>query len=163
MAYGYYSAINESSTHLVDIVKLGENLSKVSKDKSKVNTVYIEMNYGGGVNYRMNNNNTLSIIVMDSKYSAGRVFSDEDDAYFAPYYLPGELLAHELLSHGMLKGKYDVNKEHVTGVQVSNLFTRAQGKNYYRNGFFHMIRVKLSKNVATAVPSYLQVPENLKK
>lgn len=170
LAYGYYSAINSTDMHLVEVVKRAERLSNYTVGEfSKSNIPFTkghEVNDEWGHANASDPNNpklSLTIIVMDSKT---KVKDNKYPSGFKGWHDPtsaGEGLAHEMLGHGLGNAKGSVTAIHEDAIQMSNLFRRTQGSNIYRNGGHHDQGVNLTMPVATDIPKHIQLPVTFQK
>jgi hypothetical protein len=142
----YFHAMTDNRAHIIEMVRRKEALSKYGQyqlktDYFKYKTgANVEEQDGGGKSVTANWGEELShlwedagegaycVIVMDT---IAKISSYSDDV--ARPSLSGELLAHELLGHGI--GRYydtfqsdGVNES----VQMGNLYLRIKKKSYYR-------------------------------
>jgi len=167
LAIGYFIAVNQEATNVIEVVTRNENISTYGrnlmygKESSGRTGVDIDADFGGGnsanvyqedgiVNIiRGGNYGTYASIVMDSKYKSK--FMMYSNGSHGPS-LPGELLAHELLGHG-LGSRYSFTDGKDEAVQAGNLYLRASGKNYYRPG--HGVRPDTEHFNPNGIPPHL--------
>jgi len=167
LAYGYYSTINSKQTHFVEMANRNEAISSFGTNLFKFKTgADVDVGAGGGINTG-NKDATYSIIVMDSNVKIG-------DFKFGNSYInrsssPGELLAHEVLGHGVGRVLGSPDFHYSDAIQMTNLYLRVQGINYtYRDGAMHSKDTTvdspvLSKVSATWVPSYILLPKDIRQ
>lgn len=160
LAYGYYGAINSSDVHTVEMVNRSESLSANGVRLTGYTTgAGVDGGAGGGVNGSFGSG-SYTIVVMNSTASIPDYRSG--DGYTSRNSSAGELLAHELLGHGVGRTKGTSTYRHEDAIQMTNLYLRAQGiTNVYRDGRSHGSRVVLSKSTATSIPSFVQIPITL--
>ncbi|MCW5921684.1 MAG: hypothetical protein KIS77_05025 [Saprospiraceae bacterium] len=142
LAIGYYLTINDTETNIVEVVNREEKISEYGKES--LGTGYtmgadIDKADRGGRRTNANSHKGLGLVgergenngsyVAIVQYSKGKVGSYSDGVIRPSK--PGELLAHELLGHGLGIQNFlgDGQKE---AIQAGNLFLKAQGYSYYR-------------------------------
>ena len=135
----------------------------------------VDKNHGGGVN-SPNKHFTLrshSVIVMDPTKRISDYLKEPGGGYTSRVSSPGELLAHELLGHGLNGVKYAPKFQkwqlrsptwsHEDAIQMGNLYLRTQGIGVYRDGKSHFSNVVLAESIATGIPRSVQMPSVLQK
>ena len=136
LAQGYFDAVNSGEIHTVEAVRRGKKLkSGLSTFFGDKNGKDVE-NSGGGFNYKTATG-SHSVIVVNPKVeldfvnnTTGNLFKDKVQA--------GDLLAHELLGHGLTN--YNVGgSQFLNAIQLSNLYLRVVngGPKIYDNGAGH--------------------------
>ncbi|MES2430943.1 MAG: hypothetical protein V4556_08400 [Bacteroidota bacterium] len=163
LAYAYMNAINsKSSTQTVEMVNMNESLSAKGKSATGFTSVAsLDVGTGGGRTVtESNSKNSYIVIVMNSQTPTQDNITSSTSGYSPIISSAQELLAHELLGHGVgyAKGRTSTY-HHDDAVQMTNLYRRTQGMNAYRNGAGHGSLVILSN--ATQAPSYAQIPANM--
>ena len=163
LAQGYFDAVNSSEIHTVEAVKRGEklksNLSQINgftKGKDADNAT------GGGFNYKTTDgshtvivtNSTIPITDYIDNSTGARVLNRTSSA--------GELLAHELLGHGLTRYNAGGN-QFLNAIQLTNLYQRVTtgSSRFYRNGSRHggnpMGRgLSIPGTISWQVPLYLK-------
>ena len=159
LAYAYYSAINSTDVHTVEMLYRNENISAEGQRNLGVQSTFsLGLLDGGGANTHTTGTTSYTAIIMNSDKDnpdyrdfTGRVSRGPSSA--------GELLAHEMLGHGVagLRGQ----QQGYEAIQMSNLYLRAQGETYFRDGVAHAGNVRLSVQTANSVPYYYQLPKDL--
>jgi hypothetical protein len=161
LAYGYYNAINSTDVHTVEMVYRNEALSATTKGITGKSTgAELDDMAFGGFNVKTSSNSTFSAIVMDNAKHVGDYINNKGASSFRAG-SPGEILAHEMLGHGVGALRGSATSGHQDALQMSNLYLRAQGQGYYRNGAWHGTNVVLSKQTANQVPSFIQLPASI--
>jgi hypothetical protein len=160
LATGYFEAINSDKLQLVDVVKRGEKLSDKTNEilgtEKGTKGELIDEGWGGGRTYSKGGSNpTLSIIVTDAKTKATD-YVDSKGKVTSRASSPGELMAHEVVGHGLGYWKSSPTFHHEDAIQSTNLFLRISGSGTYRNGSDHNNKPTLSKSTANGVPAYLK-------
>ncbi len=155
LARGYFNAINSKETHTVEVVKRSEKLSsaslaslKAQHDNVSKTGLDIDKNHGGGFSGSTPKDGIHAIVVMDSKSKIEFQYSDN----VARASLPGEILAHELIGHGM-GGRVMLTDGKDEAVQAGNLFLKAAGYTYYRKD--HGLQPNDPNTNPRGIPSYL--------
>ena len=161
LAYAYFQAINSTDVHTVELIKREENLSKYGATSIGFK-IGVELDKkGGGVNLTYSNSrNSYSIILMNSTANIpGYVSNGQSTTKRSS---AGELLAHEMLGHGLGWSFGSPTSGHEDAIQMTNLYLRAVGQNYYRSGQGHIQDAPaLIKVTATSIPSFVQIPQNI--
>ena len=131
---GYAAAINGSETNVVEVLKRGETISEYGQSSlsNMITANDIDKYHGGGrkeqavhdENFAIGGNGSYVAVLLNPlttlTYSNGERPS-----------LPGEILAHELLGHGL--GDRGIrNNGTDASIQMGNAYLRATGRNYYR-------------------------------
>ncbi len=171
LAQGYFDAVNSSEIHTVEAVKRGE---KLKSGLSRINgyTTGKEVDEGlagrpstatgGGFNYRTTAGSHTVIIMnstvpitdyRDNSTGAG-VLNRTSSA--------GELLAHELLGHGLTRYNAGGN-QFLNAIQLTNLYQRVTTGSFrfYRDGSSHGGNpagrgVAIPGTISWQVPLYLR-------
>jgi RHS repeat-associated protein len=157
LAVGYYMAIVGAETNVVEIVKRGEAISDYGQKALGFARTGAELDFqaGGGHTEQAfyspgivnrGADGAYAAVVMDSKaqvsYNDGKRSS-----------LPGELLAHELIGHG-LGGRFGNGVD--ASIQATNMFLKATGKRYYRTDHSPGIHSPgFNVNTARSAPKFL--------
>jgi len=139
LAEGYFDAVNSSEIHTVEAVKRGEKLtSSTSKIGGATTGADIDNMTGGGFNTATTTgshtviimNSTVPITDYRDNSTGARILNRASSA--------GELLAHELLGHGLTRFNTGGN-QFLNAVQLTNLYHRATtgSSRYYRDGSRH--------------------------
>jgi len=154
LAKAYMTAINASETHYVEMVMSDESLSKTTEiglpETCRTGADFDKMMKGGGnVNY---GNGSYSIIVMDSKAKVTDYV--RGNSTFQRKCKPGEILSHELLGHGYSRshGRTGNSEQHQDAIQMTNLYLRVKGCNFYRNGTGHQSGENLGPTTSQSIP-----------
>jgi RHS repeat-associated protein len=171
LAISYMMAINGDELHLSSVLSRSENMDFqtysmvhpiVQNDGSQWATgADVDDGAGGGVNFLFpDGSGSLTIIVTNSTASIPRKVGN-GKSYSAFPNTAGQLLAHELLGHGVSGALGSLTSDHIDAIQISNLYWRAHSSNpnassmSWRDGFGHD-GPTLRKAVATGVPSHFQ-------
>ena len=160
LAQGYFDAANSSEVHSVEAVRRGENLT------SSLSTVFGDVtgkdveNSGGGFNYGTSSgSHTVYLVNPKSKLdfvnnSTGNVFQRKVSS--------GDLLAHELLGHGLTRYNSG-GSQYQNAIQLSNLYLRVvnRGPKIWDSGAHHGGNprghgVPMPAHEAWGIPSYLK-------
>jgi len=159
LAIGYMRLINSEKTNVVEAVNRDETLSEYGQSMTGLSTgAEIDSELGGGVTtlaaYEPGMVNSIpantegghyAVLVMDSKASVQ--YSNN----ISRSSLPGELLAHEIIGHGLGANAYDGSGH---AVQATNIYLRIKGSNYHRPD--HGISVMTPGINTRAIPHYLR-------
>jgi|GEM_PF-3246940 hypothetical protein len=156
-------AVNSQTKHFVGVVSEGQelnadkriNLNSFLLSRAESTAPHVDEAYAGGWSDQLGNH-TVAVIALDSK----GVLTDNRTANdgvgnLAPSSL-GELLAHELIGHNV---GYSINggKNHVSSIQVTNIYRRSIGNTQWRSGQGHLgNKDKLDKAKANGVPWWLE-------
>ena len=164
LANGYYNTINSTDVHTVEMVYRSEILSTTAKALFGKNTgaQLDDLTYGG-VKTKTSPKSTFTAVIMDNAKHVGDYINSAGISSFRAS-SPGELVAHELLGHGVGALKASATAHYTDAIQMSNLFLRSQGSSFYRNGNWHCKNpgeTFLSKSTATQVPNYVQLTNYL--
>lgn len=168
---GYVDAINSTQVHTVEVARRGESLkdpnSNFYGDRKGGD---VDVSAGGGFNIGTiggvavpegtpGTNGTHSVIVMNSTANIPD-YRDNNTGNLVPGMTSsrGELLAHELLGHGLTR--YNAGgSQFLNAIQLTNMYHRVTGTgNLYRDGTSHggTTGIPLTYPQASAVPLYLQ-------
>jgi len=148
---GYAAAINGGETNVVEVVNRNESISEYGR-KAIPNTAITtgalldelagagftgQAYYGEGNIVKLGSSGAYAVLVANAKepvdYNNGSRPS-----------LPGELLAHELLGHGLGNRYGDDNFQRDASVKMGNTYLRATGHDYHR--IFHAGKETLNPN-----------------
>ncbi|MFY0604503.1 MAG: hypothetical protein JXQ93_11165 [Flavobacteriaceae bacterium] len=160
LAKGYFNAVNSSSKHSVEIVKRGEKVKSL-KTRSGTNpdASQFDTDTGGGNNIRWRNGNSHSVIVMNSTATVPDYRDNSTGSMFSRSSSAGELLAHELIGHGMLDARLPSTTQN-NAIQMSNLYLRVAAKSssyrFYRDGSGHGSGVTIPGTMSWNIPSSLK-------
>jgi len=161
---GYANAINSTEVHTVEAVRRGESL----KDANSIQNfgggnitrtgADVDAVAGGGFNIPTTNG-THTVIVMNSSANIPD-YQDNNTGNLVPGMTSsrGELLAHELIGHGLTNFNTGGN-QFLNAIQLTNLYHRVTGTgNLYRDGTSHggTNGIPLTYPQASAIPLYLQ-------
>ena len=135
---GYASLVNGKETNVVEVVKRSETLSAYGQtaiggfaktgadlDAEAGGGQRAQAGYEPGI-VNMGAEGSYAAIVMDSQASLNS-YSD----HLGRASLPGELLAHELIGHG-LGGRATYSDGVDEAIQAGNLYLQATGRPYFR-------------------------------
>jgi RHS repeat-associated protein len=157
LATSYKEAINGKGNEVVDMVtrsqKLGSDLSSLVSDGATKDLTGADIDKAGSLTMQTSQNNTLSVIVTDSK-SQTEYVDPSSGQYVSRIPTTGELVAHEVLGHAMGDISGSPNADNRDAIQMSNLYLRTQGVSLYRNGVDH--GGILSQSAATGIPAMYQ-------
>ena len=109
---------------------------------------------GGGVNTKAGRNGSFTIVIMNSVKNVDFVYVS-NGVHYNRRSTPAEILAHELLGHG-LSGSFGIyHSSDINAIQMTNLYWRVRGYHgFYRDGTDHHEPI-LSKSKAINIPYYL--------
>jgi hypothetical protein len=167
LAYGYFSVINNSNLHIVEMVYRSESLNTGSQAVfgNKIKTGEdLDKKVYGGVNFNLSPTINYSIIVMDNIQIVGDFVTNTKSMRYSSFSSsPGELLAHELIGHGLGSIVGSSSSGYEDAIQLTNLYLRTKGINYrFRDGSMHSKlshqTPALSKEKANQIPLYLNLP-----
>lgn len=166
LAQGYFDAVNSQEIHTVEAVKRGEkldsNLSQINGYKTGED---VDNATGGGFNYGTSNgshtvivtNSTVPITDYRDNSTGARILNRTSSA--------GELLAHELLGHGLTRYNTGGN-QFLNAIQLTNLYNRVTNTSgspyrFYRDGSRHGgnpagAGVAIPGTISWQVPLYLK-------
>ncbi|WP_298548923.1 DUF6443 domain-containing protein [uncultured Aquimarina sp.] len=161
LAQGYFDAVNSEQTHTVEVVKRGEKLkSNLSKAGGFKKGRDIDKLRGGGRNtYNHSNDGSHTVVVMNSNSIP---LDNIDNSTGGAQNIPstaGELLAHELIGHGLTRFTDVVEgAQHLYPIQTTNLYRRHINGNsrYYRNGTDHSNGAQIRGTMSWQIPLYLR-------
>jgi RHS repeat-associated protein len=182
LAIAYYKAIKYQRVHVVEMINQDEIISEFGIEQIDTDTkrpgLYKtgkdvnDKDYGGksvSTNYFDKRPDLLSggsegsynVIVMNPTAVLTHGYTDGvKDNYFSAKSLPGELLAHELLGHGI--GRFYFNASDGTAsfesIQMGNLYLRMKGYNRYRDSHGVTSPEGVSSN---GIPYYFQTLSTL--
>ncbi|MCL6220781.1 RHS repeat-associated core domain-containing protein [Zunongwangia pacifica] len=146
LANGYFEAVNSSEIHTVEAVKRGEKFSNSAlsdqfgyyNGDGKINGADADDATGGGFNFKTGTgthtvivtNSTIPITDYRDNSTGARVTNRTSTA--------GELLAHELLGHGLTNYNAGGN-QFLNAIQLTNLYQRVTtgSSRFYRDGSRH--------------------------
>ncbi len=160
---GYTDVINSTQVHTAEVVKRGENLNDANSIQLIGTTITrtgadVDVAAGGGFNTPITNG-THTVIVMNSTTNITD-YRDNNTGNLVPGMTSsrGELLAHELLGHGLTTFNPG-GSQFLNAIQLTNLYHRVTGTgSLYRDGTRHggTTRTPLTYPQASGVPAYLQ-------
>jgi RHS repeat-associated protein len=160
---GYVDAINSTQVHTVEVARRGESLKDANSVINIGGTMTrtggdVDAAAGGGFNIPTATG-THSVIVMNSTANIPD-YRDNNTGNLVPGMTSsrGELLAHELLGHGLTNFNPG-GSQFLNAIQLTNLYHRVTGTgNLYRDGTSHggTTGIPLTYPQASAVPLYLQ-------
>lgn len=162
LAWLYYSAINDNHTFIIDMCKQSEPLSQVVINNVKIVNDY---NCKTGADFDRITGGvaslgkiTIALIIIDSKSPVSYVYKSNGVQY-SRYSTPAEIMAHEVLGHGLsfVKGSQTYNFK--DAIQITNLYWRVRGyTNFYRDGRDHSKKkgeAPLPYSQANSIPPYI--------
>ena len=164
LAKGYNDAINSREVHSVEAVKRGENLS------SSLSTVFgdrtgadVDTSAGGGFNYKTTTG-THTVVVMNSTAAIPDYVNNSTGSYVVGRTsVAGELIAHEMLGHGLTNYNPGVGSQFLNAIQLTNLYHRVTtgSSRFYRDGTSHGGNpagsgVTIPGTISWQIPSYLK-------
>ena len=172
LAEGYFHAITDGVVHNVSVVDQGQTIdgpnaaalnaaggtTASGASFTAANTGSdIDQAFGGGVNMPVAGGD-LTIIVRNSTVPITDFRHSTTGASITRYSsLERELLAHEMLGHGLGRSTGSATFGHADAIQLTNLYLRVKGVNWrYRDGTVHGTGVAIPQATATAIPAYLQ-------
>jgi len=150
LAQGYYDAINAREKFRVGVVTSNETIGNYIGNmglEMADGTILtpnstgadVDAGAGGGFNVKINGNENLTLIVMDSKTVINEYRIKTTRKYSPGLVSSGETLAHEMLGHGLTR--HDENNRYtqwVNAIRLSNLYLRvASDGTKYRDGSSH--------------------------
>lgn len=156
---GYVDAINSTQVYTVEVARRGETLRDANSTMFGDRTgADVDASAGGGFNVATATG-THSVIVMNSTANIPD-YRDNNTGALVPGMTSsrGELLAHELLGHGLTNFNPG-GSQFLNAIQLTNLYHRVTGTgNLYRDGTSHggTTGVPLTYPQASGVPTYLQ-------
>jgi RHS repeat-associated protein len=156
LASAYRTAINDkSSTQTVEVVNRNETISNEGQNLTGFGTGQgVNDRAGGGFNkVTPGNNGSYSIVVADPTQSLS--LNDGNGGYTSNKVTPGEIVAHEVLGHGM---SYSNGSDYDLGaIQMDNLYLRSQGvTGAYRDGTHPDHGGPYDATTAQGIPSMYQ-------
>ena len=158
LAIGYYKAINSKDIHYVDMTLREECLNPLTIGHFSAYGFrtgrYVDELCGGGVNTKAGRNGSFTIVIMNSVKNVDFVYVS-NGVHYNRRSTPAEILAHELLGHG-LSGSFGIyHSSDINAIQMTNLYWRVRGYHgFYRDGTDHHEPI-LSKSKAINIPYYL--------
>ena len=160
LAKGYFKVINSNGIHWVDMTMRNEYLHKKTRYFFQITKwqtgADVDFPYGGGVNCSYANNGSFTIIVMDSSAEVDFV-NRANGLHYKRHSTPAELLAHELIGHGLGRSVNSIYSRHIDPIRLSNLYWRVRGyRSFYRDGNDHGDKTILSRAIATGIPFFLK-------
>ena len=160
LAKGYFKVINSNGIHWVDMTMRNEYLHKKTRYFFQITKwqtgADVDFPYGGGVNCSYANNGYFTIIVMDSSAEVDFV-NRANGLHYKRHSTPAELLAHELIGHGLGRSVNSIYSRHIDPIRLSNLYWRVRGyRSFYRDGNDHGDKTILSRAIATGIPFFLK-------
>lgn len=154
LAKGYLIAINSDEDHYIEMVyqseELSEQTARIMGYDEGTKGSHVVTTSGGGKNAATGNGGSHSVVVMDNSRTFPVIGNN------ASISSSGDLLAHELLGHGLLRSlPYNAEQHHHQAVQTSNLYRRVNGNTNWRNGAHHgnPAYSGLPSDVARAIPT----------
>ena len=163
LAQGYFNAVNSSEIHTVEAVKRGEKLkSGLSTAFGDTTGADIDNSSGGGFNYKTTTG-SHTVVIMNSAIGIPDYRDNSTGAYVVGRTsVAGELLAHELLGHGLTNYNTGGN-QFLNAVQLTNLYHRVTtgSSRFYRDGSAHGGNpagsgVAIPGSISWQVPLYLK-------
>lgn len=157
LAGAYMLAINQDATHVVSVLKSGENVEPGTRELMGESTAdMFDFYIGGGINVKYGENSTFSGIIMDSKTVAKWDYK-KDGKYVPRSPSFGETIAHEVLSHGVGWSLGNPARYMEDAIQMTNVYLRSQEgtKSISRDGGQHGYG-PLDTKVANDVPQYFK-------
>jgi len=154
---GYVDAINAPEIHTLEVVNRGDDLkSNLSKIQGSKTGADVDDLTGGGFN-TATTNGSHTVIIKNSKIAIGDYKNYLDLPTPNRRSSKGELLAHELLGHGLTRFNPGGN-QFLNAIQLTNLYNAVTGTLFYRDGTQHggTSGTPLNFTEATAVPQYLK-------
>jgi hypothetical protein len=160
LATGYFEVINSPQLHTIEVLKRKEPTGSITQSfvaKDKLGSD-IDDNHGGGFNIAANGLGSHTSIVMNSKAKVGDNYAVPFGGYIMKnqYSSAGELLAHELLGHGLGRSQGSHNFSHLDALQFTNIYRRAVGNTTARNGSQHGNGTVISLKDANSIPNYVK-------
>ncbi|PSL34555.1 DUF6443 domain-containing protein [Chitinophaga ginsengisoli] len=154
LAGAYLLAISQDATHVVSVLKSGENAEAGTEKLLEASADLLDFKDGGGLNKSYGENSTITGIVMDSKVVGDMAYVQKDGKYVERGPSFGEAIAHELLGHGVGWSLSNPVFNQEDAIQMSNVYLRSQGLDVYRNGGQHNRGRLIEPSVAKDVPQY---------
>ena len=178
LAKGYFKAITDNKRHVTSILYPGEKISNHTAQalSTKDNPLdkyskagKLDKIVGGGVNYTTPKGDVTVVVIGSSvPIIDTKPYPGESDPYAGRRTSSSaELLAHELLGHGLTRTNINTAyNQWKNAILVSNLYMRTHGdSNLYRDGTQHGLSDGHGKNIpptaltpgqSKEVPSYLK-------
>lgn len=169
---GYVDAINSNDNHIVEMAKSSEPLSNTSisilkgkktKAGSSFQTGKDINEFGGGVNFSSQQlKSSHTIVLMDATAKVNYYKNSSKTDWVVMVGFIGEVLAHELLGHGVGGVTGSKTSKHEDAIQLTNLYLRVAGKTgWWDDGAYHKIGGGLKLNIAQDIPAYLKKSRSL--
>ena len=169
---GYYHTITNANVHKVSVVDANQVIG--SENATEINAAggltatgapfkdtdigsIVDQAFGGGANMGTTYGD-LTVIVRNSSVKIPDFKNSKTGTALTSFAsLERELLAHELLGHGLGRFTGSSTSGHEDAVQLSNLYLRVKGVNSrYRDGSSHGTGVVIPQATAESIPVYLQ-------
>ncbi|MFZ4634477.1 MAG: RHS repeat domain-containing protein [Saprospiraceae bacterium] len=159
---GYFLAVNSTRSNVVELVYQSENISKYGQRHNAYKNGLQLDNDGTGVTKAAGMENGLVNVIHNGEYGAYVAFVMNSGAFANVYNdnisrvaLPGELLAHELLGHGLGSQFGSPDNASDEAIQAGNLYLRATHRIYYQTN--HGVSPYSGEKFnPVSTPSYLQ-------
>ena len=169
LAEGYFNAINSSEIHTVEAVRRGGKFSSALSDQfgdfngdGKINGADADDRTGGGFNFKTSTGSHTVIIMNSTVPITDYVDSTTGVRILNRTSSAGELLAHELLGHGLTNYNAGGN-QFLNAIQLTNLYNRVTtgSSRFYRDGSRHGGNprgsgIAIPGSIAQQVPLYLR-------
>jgi hypothetical protein len=135
---GYTKLINESTTNIVEVVKRNEKISAYGQIALGNETIKtgkdLDIESGGGFSGQAHFDGSLVKLGGDGVFTiltsnSIRLFDYNNTRAKS---MPGEILAHEFLGHGLGRRGQSDSKQLDASIQAGNIFLRTQGVSYFR-------------------------------
>ena len=168
LANGYLQAINDDKKHRVGVLKRDEKIgSYIPSLKTNIPNIGllssnntgsdIDNNTGGGYNTKINENEDLTVIILDSKVPIMDNVNKSNGQYQSNFSVPEELLAHEMLGHGLTRYNNSTKySQWLNAIRLTNITLRVMGvEDRYRDGSQHG-GFRGETNGVNDIPQYLK-------
>jgi len=168
LAYGYFTAVNSTVRHSVEILDRNEKYSSIAEDFITIIKEEGDVTTGKGSDFDLTGggynslnpykpNETYTVLLMKTESVLEDYVSNITGQAMAVIPSIQRLSAHELLGHSigrMILGS--ITYENEDAIQMENAYSRARsGLNAWRNGTKHHKGEELDYGTANGIPSYI--------